>query len=84
MAIMGFVNLAVVQVSCIFSYAMVARRFHDFGRSEWAVLLFVIPIVNMIIMIVVGIIPGNKHANKYGEKAWQPDQPYSPPQYPAQ
>lgn len=43
-----------------------ARRFHDLGIGDWAVLLLFVPFINIIAILVCGFIPGKPNPNKYG------------------
>ena len=48
-------------------YAVSAKRFHDLGRSGWWVLLHFIPwIGGFIILVWLGIFPGDSFRNEYG------------------
>lgn len=60
-----YVALYVAFIVHIFS--LHARRFHDLGDSAWRVLLFFIPLVNLIIIISLLTTKGKDEANKYGE-----------------
>lgn len=43
-----------------------ARRLHDMGHSGFAVLLYLIPIVNIILFIFMAFTPGTEGVNKFG------------------
>ncbi len=68
----NFVDL-VISLAALYFYVVLVtvliRRLHDFGRSGWWVLLFLIPIVAPIAYIVIGCIAGNPAANAYGPAA---------------
>jgi uncharacterized membrane protein YhaH (DUF805 family) len=42
------------------------RRFHDMDQTGWMVLTFVIPLVNLIMLVYMLITEGAKEENKYG------------------
>lgn len=42
------------------------RRLHDMDKNGWLVLLVFIPIVNLILLLVMGIIDGTPGPNRYG------------------
>lgn len=48
-------------------FSLHARRFHDLGDSGWRVFLFLIPLVNLIILISLLATKGKAEANQYGE-----------------
>ncbi len=64
-AITGLFFLATV-VPCI---AMTVRRFHDVGLSGWFYLLFLVLAfitIGGLIILIIGLIPSQKHDNKWG------------------
>ncbi len=58
------VILTVLGFLIVPAYCTTARRFHDFGWSSHAWIMFV-PFLN-ILLIIVGLIPGNPGLNDYG------------------
>lgn len=65
----NFVDFVISAAALYFYVVLVSvlvRRLHDFGRSGWWVLLFLIPVVAPIAYIVIGCISGNPAANLYG------------------
>ena len=52
------------------AYCTTARRFHDFGWSSKAWILFV-PLLNFL-LVIVGLIPGNPGINEYGNPPTKP------------
>ncbi len=50
------------------AFAISAKRWHDVGMSGWMTLLYYIPAANIGAFLVLGITPGNKGSNKYGEE----------------
>jgi uncharacterized membrane protein YhaH (DUF805 family) len=45
----------------------VVSRFHDIGWSGWAVLLMFVPLVDILALILLLVMPGQKQPNAYGE-----------------
>ncbi len=50
------------------AFATFAKRWHDVGMSGWMTLWQFIPVANIGAFLVLGITPGNKGSNKYGEE----------------
>lgn len=42
------------------------RRLHDIGKSAWALLWVLLPIIGWIVLIVYAVRPGEPSANVYG------------------
>ncbi|GAB4525294.1 MAG: hypothetical protein Tsb0019_27310 [Roseibium sp.] len=49
-----------------FELALVIKRLQDIGQSGLLALLIFVPIVNLIMLIVLGIVPGQAGANRHG------------------
>ena len=47
--------------------AVSVRRFHDIGKSGWWVLIFLIPLINIIAVIYFFVIVDSDGPNQYGE-----------------
>lgn len=62
-----FVIVVLYVVFIVHILSLHARRFHDLGDSAWRVLLFLIPLVNLIILISLLATKGKDGGNKYGE-----------------
>lgn len=72
--ILQFSNPIKVTVAC-FSLigitniiALKVRRFHDFNFSAWWLLLFLIPILNIVLAFAIFLIPGTRGSNNFGEE----------------
>lgn len=75
--VMGLVTLALV----LPSLAVMARRLHDTGRSGWAQLLWIIPVLGWAILLFMAAQPSHAHANPYGAPpADAPPAPPAPPE----
>jgi uncharacterized membrane protein YhaH (DUF805 family) len=42
-------------------------RFHDIGWSGWAVLLMFVPLVDIVALLLLLVVPGQKRPNLYGK-----------------
>ncbi len=42
------------------------RRLHDIGKSAWALLWILVPIVGWILLLVYAVRPGEQRMNQYG------------------
>ncbi len=64
--------LAVVMMVVVYGFTIVAsvvlavRRLNDFDASGWLVLLFLVPLVNFILSLVLWFKPGTNGTNRYG------------------
>lgn len=63
----AFIIIILYVVYIVFLLSLHVRRFHDLGDSGWRVLLFLIPLVNLIILISLLATKGKDETNKYGE-----------------
>ncbi len=48
------------------SITVSVRRLHDIGRSAWALLWVLLPVIGWIVLIVYAVRPGESHTNVYG------------------
>ena len=64
-ALVLWVPMVLVVVK-IFSVSV--RRLHDIELSAWWMLLFVIPLAGLIFGLFLGLKPGDRYNNRYGEK----------------
>ena len=66
----GMVSIVILCLLCIpaliYAYIPAKRRLNDLGRSGWWLLLFVVPIVNLIFALYLMFGAGSATANKYG------------------
>lgn len=49
------------------SLAIYTKRWHDLDRSGWMNLTLLIPIVNLVMLLRLGVAAGTAESNKYGE-----------------
>jgi len=56
-----FIAVAVVTLKAV------ASRFHDIGWPGWAVLLMFVPLVDIVALLLLVVVPGQKKPNLYGE-----------------
>ncbi len=54
-------------VYLVLVFSLHVRRFHDLGNSGWRALFFLIPLVNIIILISLLASRGKDETNEYGE-----------------
>ena len=47
--------------------AVTIRRFHDMGMSAWYLVLFLIPVVDMFIVLYLLCVKGEDKKNEYGD-----------------
>jgi uncharacterized membrane protein YhaH (DUF805 family) len=48
-------------------FAVLIKRLHDLDMRGWWSLLLFIPLFNLLILVIVGLIPGNQEANRFGQ-----------------
>jgi uncharacterized membrane protein YhaH (DUF805 family) len=48
------------------SITVSVRRLHDIGKSGWALLWILLPVIGWIVLIVYAVRPGEPHTNSYG------------------
>ena len=53
----------------LLSVAFAKRRLNDLNRSGWWMLVFIVPLVNLLMTIYVLLFPGSKEANDFGPPA---------------
>ena len=50
------------------SLAIQVKRWHDLGITGWAVLINLVPVINiLVVLIALGMLPGKPDANEYGD-----------------
>ena len=47
-------------------FAIAAKRWHDIGNSGWLSLMFLIPLLNLIALIMLAVLGGEKGPNRFG------------------
>ncbi|WP_197059620.1 DUF805 domain-containing protein [Thermopetrobacter sp. TC1] len=62
-------GLFLILTSSFVSWAVMIRRFHDLGQTGWFSLLVFLPGIGWLVPIIIGVLPGQKEANKYGPPA---------------
>ncbi len=67
MSMMTMLGMAVYYIGAIVISVMYAkRRLNDLNRSGWWFLLFIVPIVNLLLVIYLLFFPGTDGANNFG------------------
>jgi uncharacterized membrane protein YhaH (DUF805 family) len=59
--------ILIYAICCTWQIASGVRRLHDFGRSGWWTVLFLVPIANLILLAFCVFKKGDSGSNKYGE-----------------
>jgi uncharacterized membrane protein YhaH (DUF805 family) len=65
MLAMGIFSIALFLLYIAFA----KRRLNDLNRSGWWILVFLVPLVNLLMTIYVLLFPGSKEANDFGPPA---------------
>lgn len=66
-SILGMIAVSVVYIAMIVISVMFAkRRLNDLNRSGWWFLLYLIPVVNLLLMIYLVFFPGTDGNNDFG------------------
>jgi uncharacterized membrane protein YhaH (DUF805 family) len=67
MSMIGMVVIAIFYlVTVVISVMFAKRRLNDLNRSGWWFLLFLVPIVNLLMVIYLIFFPGSDSANNFG------------------
>jgi uncharacterized membrane protein YhaH (DUF805 family) len=67
MGIIGMLVMALVYIgSIVISVMFAKRRLNDLNRSGWWMLLFLVPVVNLLMVIYLLFFPGTDGANNFG------------------
>jgi len=48
------------------SFTLLIRRLHDLGLSALALLFYLVPLLNLVLMAMVAFFPGERGTNPYG------------------
>jgi uncharacterized membrane protein YhaH (DUF805 family) len=62
-------------VAFVASLSYTIRRFHDFDKSGWWTLLYLVPLVNFIVGLILLFAPGTPGPNTYGTRSRPPQAP---------
>jgi len=62
----GLIYVAVLLFSTIYSISLYRRRLHDLDKSGWWMLLFLVPLVNIGLLLYLCFAAGTAGANQYG------------------
>jgi uncharacterized membrane protein YhaH (DUF805 family) len=65
----GVLGIVLMLVAAYIGLATQVKRFHDLNMSGWWSLIAAIPFVDIAMLLVIGCMPGDAGANKYG-KEW--------------
>lgn len=59
--------LPIVLISLVVQFALVIKRLHDLGKSDWYSVIIIIPTVNIVFALALAVIPGQPGQNRYGD-----------------
>ncbi len=62
----GMIFSALTLVSLVSTVSASVRRLHDFGASGWWVLLLLVPGVELIFTLIIGLIGSDRGTNRFG------------------
>jgi uncharacterized membrane protein YhaH (DUF805 family) len=68
----GGLGVMLIIVAMISSLAIGAKRLHDANVSGLFTVLLLVPLVSILVTVALGVVPGTRGPNKYGER---PDAP---------
>lgn len=71
---MGLLTTVYSLLLLIPSFAVMARRLHDIGRTGWWMLLFLIPLIGPIVLIIFAVLDSEPGENQYGVSSKYPPQ----------
>jgi uncharacterized membrane protein YhaH (DUF805 family) len=66
--LLGFLAMVVMLFILVMTVIYAIRRLNDINASGWFVLLFLVPIVNLIMGLLLIFMPGTRGANKFGPR----------------
>ncbi len=64
--IVGTLALVIGLITAYTQFAVLIKRFHDLGASGWWSLFWLVPGVNIAVLVYCGFFPGNAEANQFG------------------
>ena len=65
-ALLLFVAVVYFVFATWVAIATYVKRWHDLGMSGWMVLIMLIPFVNILVLLYLGIAPGKAEPNRFG------------------
>ena len=66
--LLGLLAMVVMLFILVMTVIYAIRRLNDINASGWFVLLFLVPIVNLIMGLLLVFLPGTKGPNKFGPR----------------
>jgi uncharacterized membrane protein YhaH (DUF805 family) len=67
MSVISIIAMAAFPIATILSsVAFAKRRLNDLNRSGWWVLVFILPLINLLMTIYILFFPGSNEANNFG------------------
>ena len=68
----GNLGALALLVAVVSSLAIGVKRLHDIGASGFFAIFLVVPVLSILATLAIGILPGQKGPNRYGEAADRP------------
>lgn len=68
----GGIGVLLIIAAMISSLAIGAKRLHDLNASGLFAVLLLVPLVSVVATIALGVVPGTRGPNKYGERTDAP------------
>jgi len=68
----NYTCLILLPVVAWISMAVSAKRWHDIGSSGWWAILSLVPFIGYVVVIALGVLPGEVGANRYGANVVRP------------
>jgi len=62
----GWIGLLLTLVTLVPGFAVQVRRLHDTDRSGWWSLLVLVPVLGWIALVVLSVLAGDGHPNRFG------------------
>lgn len=60
--------MVIYLIYIVYSLSFSIKRAHDLGHSGWIILAYIVPVVNLILLLVMLFERGIETSNKYGNK----------------
>jgi len=62
-----YISLSIIFIATLWPFLSVTiKRLHDIDLTGWFSLIALVPYINLLFVLLVGLVPGNKATNKYG------------------
>ncbi|HEX2282962.1 MAG TPA: DUF805 domain-containing protein [Thermomicrobiales bacterium] len=68
----GGIGFLLIVAAMVSSLAIGAKRLHDMNASGFLAVFLLVPLVSVLATVVLGVVPGTRGPNNYGERADAP------------